>query len=178
MDAVIPLALAAVAVALVWVAPALMARQPRWRRAPRAALVAWQAVTVGGIVAALATGPAAIPLVLGGDHPGRHAAWLALLAGIASGAVIVRLAWQFQSSSRNDTVFPAPQSFVAGPPINVQVSVKDSKRYADSGGWGYGQFENDIPNPDAALTRNCLTCHAKLDALEKDADRVFTAYSH
>lgn len=91
MDAVIPLALAVVAVALVWVAPALMARQPRWRRAPRAALVAWQAVTVGGIVAALATGPAAIPLVLGGDHPGRYAGWLALLAGVASGAVIVRL---------------------------------------------------------------------------------------
>lgn len=93
------------------------------------------------------------------------------------GAVIVRLAWQFQSSPRNDTVFPAPQSFVAGPPINVQVSVKDSKRYADSGGWGYGQFENGVPNPDAALTRNCLACHAKLDALEKGADRVFTAYS-
>ncbi|MEP9360082.1 cytochrome P460 family protein [Sphingomonas sp. KR3-1] len=93
------------------------------------------------------------------------------------GAVIVRLAWQYQSSSRNDTVFPAPQSFVAGEPTNVQVSVKDSKRYAASGGWGYGQFEKGMANQDAALTRSCFACHAKLEALEAKADLVFTVYS-
>jgi len=93
------------------------------------------------------------------------------------GSVIVRLAWQYQSSTRNDTVFPAPQSFIAGPPTNVQVSVKDARRYAASGGWGYGQFENGVANPDAALTRSCFACHVKLDALEKNADLVFTAYS-
>ena len=93
------------------------------------------------------------------------------------GSVIVRLAWQYQSSSRNDTVFPAPQSFIAGPPTNVQVSVKDSKRYAASGGWGYGQFENGMANQDRMLTQSCFGCHVKLDALEKNADLVFTAYS-
>jgi hypothetical protein len=40
------------------------------------------------------------------------------------GAIIVRLAWRYDSSPRNDSVFPAPQSFVAGPPTNVQVSAK------------------------------------------------------
>lgn len=93
------------------------------------------------------------------------------------GAVIVRLAWQYQSSPRNDTVFPAPQSFVAGEPTNVQVSVKDSRRYAASGGWGYGQFEKGVANQDVALTRSCFACHAKLDALEAGADLVFTGYS-
>lgn len=93
------------------------------------------------------------------------------------GAVIVRLAWRFQSSPRNDTVFPAPQSFVAGDPVNVQVSVKDSKCYAASGGWGYGQFENGVANQDPALTRACFTCHAKLAALDSKADLVFTDYS-
>jgi hypothetical protein len=93
------------------------------------------------------------------------------------GAVIVRLAWRYQSSPRNDTVFPAPQSFVAGPPTNVQVSVKDSKRYAASGGWGYGQFENGLPNQDLALVQSCFACHSKLDALEKNTDLVFTHYS-
>ena len=93
------------------------------------------------------------------------------------GAVIVRLAWRFESSPRNDSVFPAPQSFVAGAPINVQVSVKDARRYAASGGWGYGQFENGVANQDPALTRACFTCHAKLDALDKNADLVFTDYS-
>ena len=93
------------------------------------------------------------------------------------GTVIVRLAWRFESSPRNDSFFPAPQSFVAGEPINVQVSVKDSKRYAASGGWGYGQFDNGVANRNATLTQACFTCHAKLDALEKNADFVFTAYS-
>jgi hypothetical protein len=93
------------------------------------------------------------------------------------GAVIVRLAWRFQSSPRNDTVFPAPQSFIAGDPVNVQVSVKDAKRYAASAGWGYGQFENGVANQDSALTGACFTCHAKLEALDKKADLVFTDYS-
>jgi hypothetical protein len=54
-------------------------------------------------------------------------------------SVIVRLAWRYQSSPRNDQVFPVPQSFVSDEPINVQVSVKDSKRYAATAGWDYGQ---------------------------------------
>ncbi len=91
------------------------------------------------------------------------------------GAVIVRLAWQYESSPRNDAVFPAPQSFVAGAPTNVQVSVKDSRLYAASGGWGYGQFDSGKANPSEALTRSCFACHAKLDA---GSDQVFTAYSH
>jgi hypothetical protein len=93
------------------------------------------------------------------------------------GAILVRLAWRFQSSPRNDSVFPAPQSFIAGDPINVQVSVKDPKRYAASGGWGFGQFENGVANKDTALTKACFTCHTKLDALDKNADLVFTNYS-
>lgn len=90
------------------------------------------------------------------------------------GAVIVRLAWRYQSSARNDAVFPAPQSFVAGAPTNVQVSVKNMRRYATSGGWGYGQFDNGQPNADEALTRSCAACHAKLDAAD---DQVFTGYA-
>jgi len=90
------------------------------------------------------------------------------------GTVIARLAWRYQSSPRNDAVFPAPQSFVAGPPTNVQVSVKDSTRYAASGGWGYGQFEGGKPNPDATLVQTCSACHSKL---AKSADFVFTDYS-
>lgn len=90
------------------------------------------------------------------------------------GAVIARLAWQYQSSARNDAVFPAPQSFVAGPPTNVQVIVKDAKRYAATGGWGYGQFEGGKPNLNAALAQACFACHAKLD---RSADFVFTAYA-
>ncbi|SDA35375.1 cytochrome P460 family protein [Sphingomonas sp. NFR15] len=90
------------------------------------------------------------------------------------GATIVRLAWRYQSSPRNDAVFPAPQSFVAGAPTNVQVSVKDARRYASSGGWGYGQFEGGKANRDETLTRSCVACHTKLP---KSADLVFTDYA-
>jgi hypothetical protein len=93
------------------------------------------------------------------------------------GATIVRLAWRYESSPRNDSVFPAPQSFVAGAPINVQVSVKDSKRYAATRGWGYGQFEDGLPNQDPTLVQSCFACHRKLEAIQPDADLVFTGYS-
>ncbi|WP_375194357.1 cytochrome P460 family protein [Sphingobium sp.] len=90
------------------------------------------------------------------------------------GAVIVRLAWRYQSSPRNDAVFPAPQSFIAGEPTNIQVSVKDSRRYPGSGGWGYGQFERGIANPSATLAQSCFACHAKL---KKGDDLVFTDWA-
>ncbi|PTQ10263.1 cytochrome P460 [Sphingomonas oleivorans] len=93
------------------------------------------------------------------------------------GTIIVRLAWRYQSSYRNDAVFLAPQSFVAGPPTNIQVSVKDSKRYAATGGWGYGQFEGELPNRDPAVVQACFACHVKLEKLEHGADFVFTGYS-
>jgi hypothetical protein len=93
------------------------------------------------------------------------------------GSIIVRVAWRYQSSPRNDAFFPSPQSFVAGEPTNVQVSVKDSKRYASSAGWGYGQFENGLPNTDRAVNESCFACHTKLSKTEPDADFVFTGYA-
>jgi len=90
MGGVIALALALLAVALAWVAPALMARQTRFRRAPRAALFAWQAVTVGAILAALAVAPAAVPTLLDGDDPRRHL-WAVLVAAAVSGLLLARL---------------------------------------------------------------------------------------
>lgn len=90
------------------------------------------------------------------------------------GAIIARLAYVYESSPENDRVFPAPQSFVAGKPTNVQISVKDSKKYPDTGGWGYGQFENGIANPSEPLIRTCFACHEKLD---ESKDFVFSHYS-
>jgi Zn-dependent protease with chaperone function len=92
MEPVIPFALATLAVLLAWVAPGPMARQKRFRRSPRAALVAWQAVSAGGILAALAAAPAALPLLLRGDDPGSHLA-LVLPAVLVSAAVLARLLW-------------------------------------------------------------------------------------
>lgn len=90
------------------------------------------------------------------------------------GSIIARLAYVYKSSPENDAVFPAPQSFVAGDPTNVQISVKDSKKYAESGGWGYGQFENGIANQSEPLLKTCFACHQTLDPSK---DLVFSHYS-
>jgi hypothetical protein len=89
------------------------------------------------------------------------------------GTIIARVAWEYQSSAANNAVFPAPQSFVAGPPTNVQVSAKDSQRYAATGGWGYGQFEDNKPDPSVSLMNTCFACHSKVAS----SDLVFSHYS-
>lgn len=108
---------------------------------------------------------------------GNEAAAQAFRSGsrpFPDGAKIVRIAWKLVPSARNDAIFGKPQSFVAGEPTNVQVEVKDSRRYRATGGWGYGQFENGRANPDAALIATCYSCHRKLPASE---DLIFTRYS-
>ena len=88
------------------------------------------------------------------------------------GAVIARLAWVYTSSEANDKVFGRQQSFVAGPAINVQFMVKDSKKYAATGGWGFAQFKDDKPDPTAKLD-TCFSCHEP----GKAHDYVFTYYA-
>jgi hypothetical protein len=90
------------------------------------------------------------------------------------GAKIARVAWTLVPSVRNNAIFGRPQSFVAGEPTNVQIEVKDSRRYGSTGGWGYGQFENGKANTNAALMGTCFACHSKLSASD---DFIFTSYA-
>jgi hypothetical protein len=89
------------------------------------------------------------------------------------GAIIARLAWSHDASDENNKVFGRPQSFVAGLPKNgVQFMIKDSKKYASTGGWGYGHFEDGKSAGDSVL-KSCYPCHAAI----KDRDFVFTRYA-
>ena len=103
------------------------------------------------------------------------------------GTIIARLAWKQTVSEENNRAFgPAAekqlgaegaqkllsQSFVAGPALNVQFMVKDSKKYAATGGWGFAQFDDGKPADEAAL-KTCFACHTPA----KDRDFVFTHYS-
>jgi Cytochrome P460 len=89
------------------------------------------------------------------------------------GAIIARLAWSYVPSEENNKVFGRPQSFVAGPPKNgVQFMVKDSKKYAATGGWGFAQF-NDGKPADEAVHKTCFPCHEPVTA----RDFVFTRYA-
>jgi len=88
---VIALGLVLLAVVLAGPTPRVMARWGAFRRAPRAALVAWQAVTVSAIVAALAAAPAILPLVLlDGQTVAQHIMILAVAVAV-SGIMLARL---------------------------------------------------------------------------------------
>ena len=90
------------------------------------------------------------------------------------GAIIARIAWSYDASDENNKVFGRTQSFVAGAPKNgVQFMFKDSKKYASTGGWGYGHF-NDGKSADEAVLKKCFPCHQAIGG----RDFVFTRYSH
>ncbi len=83
--------LVALTVVLAWPTPRVMARQQVFRRAPRAALVAWQAVTVSAIISALAAAPAILPLVLfDGQTIEQHFMIMAVAIAV-SGVMLARL---------------------------------------------------------------------------------------
>jgi len=89
------------------------------------------------------------------------------------GTIIAALHYRFISSEENNRVFGRAQSFVAGPPTNVQFMVKDSKKYASTGGWGFGHFNSDGNAVDDAFMKTCFPCHQKM----KERDLVFTRYA-
>jgi hypothetical protein len=56
---------------------------------------------------------------------------------------------------------------------------KDSKRFPDSSGWGYGQFNYDAASgtfkpfgDDSSFATKCYKCHT----IVKEKDYIFTAY--
>jgi hypothetical protein len=104
------------------------------------------------------------------------------------GTIIARLAYNQVTSEENNKVIRAAAeqrglsaeqiekllaaSFVAGAPTNVQFMVKDSKKYASTGGWGFAQFTNGKPDAEA-VQKTCFSCHAPA----RDRDFVFTQYA-
>src|SRR5262249_17186272 len=103
------------------------------------------------------------------------------------GTIIARLAWNQTASEENNNAVRRvlergvgadvaqkilAESFVAGPPTNVQFMVKDSTKYASTGGWGFAQFTGGKPDGEKVHS-TCFSCHAPA----KDRDYVFTRYS-
>jgi hypothetical protein len=89
------------------------------------------------------------------------------------GAIIARLAWSYDPLEESSEAFGQPQSFVAGPPKNgVQFMVKDSKKYASTGGWGFAHF-NDGKPADEAVHNACFACHK----IAGSSDFVFNRYA-
>jgi hypothetical protein len=76
------------------------------------------------------------------------------------------------------------QPTVAGELHDVDFMVKDAKRFADSGGWGYGAFRWDetsasfrpSDNTDMPPQANDARCGAACHTIVKNRDYVFTEY--
>ncbi len=88
------------------------------------------------------------------------------------GTIIAALHYRNVPSEENNKVFGQAQSFVPGAPTNIQFMIKDSRKYAATGGWGFGHFADGKPG-DAAFMKSCFPCHEKIKA----TDLVFTRYA-
>jgi len=96
------------------------------------------------------------------------------------GAKLAKIHW----NPKKMETFPA--ATVPGTQHDMDFMVKDSKRFPDSGGWGWGVFEYDAASdtfrpgtesdmPPQANDAKCgFTCHT----IVKARDYVFTDYGH
>jgi len=91
------------------------------------------------------------------------------------GTIIARIAWSYVPSEENNKVFGRTQSFVPGSPPDwyLQFMVKDSRKYATTGGWGFAQFDKDGKAADEAMHKACFSCHEPV----RGRDFVFTRYT-
>src|ERR1700761_6164893 len=83
------------------------------------------------------------------------------------GTVLAKLAW------KHVPVSGVKGAFVTGDATTVQIMVKDSKKYASTGGWGFCRFINGKP-VNEAQHKTCFACH---EAHASDHDFVFTRFA-
>ena len=95
------------------------------------------------------------------------------------GSKMAKVEWRPRKSTDD------PGITVPGAVYDVDFMVKDSKRFADSGGWGYAVFKHDAESgtyTPATLThkppqRNDAKCGSACHTRAKAKDYVFTEYA-
>jgi hypothetical protein len=99
---------------------------------------------------------------------------------VPDGAKMAKVHWE---ATKRD--YPGPP-LMTGKQVNADFMMKDSKRFADSGGWGYASFGYDAASdtfspatteskPPQEHDAKCgFACHT----IVKDRDFVFTEYAH
>jgi hypothetical protein len=133
----------------------------------------WQVVSIsqdGGAIAAILANPAMIAAYRAGV-PGNGKPF-------PDGSRMAKIHWNPKASE----TFPA--ATVPGALKDVDFMVKDTKRFADSGGWGYAVFDYDAasdkfkPGTDASKPPqgNDAKCGFACHTIVKTRDYVFTEY--
>jgi hypothetical protein len=135
----------------------------------------WQVINVshhGDVFAAILGNPAMIDAYKAGI-PGNGKPF-------PDGAKMAKIHW---SAIKNEDAPGKP--LVGGAQTNADFMVKDSKRFADSGGWGWASFEYDAASstfrpstesdrPPQAHDAKCgFACHTEA----KNRDYVFSSYA-
>jgi cytochrome P460 len=134
----------------------------------------WQVISIshnGALMAAILGNPAMIGAYKSGI-PGNGKPF-------PDGAKMAKIHW----NPKNNVAYPG-QPLVPNTLHDIDFMVKDSKRFADSGGWGYGEFEYDAASetfrpgtltdqpPQASDAKCGFACHTVV----KNQDYVFTAF--
>jgi hypothetical protein len=134
----------------------------------------WQAI-------GLSHNEGAVALILG--NPAMIAAFQSGIPGngkpFPDGARMAKIHW----NPKKNEFFP--DTTVPGTQHDVDFMVKDSKKYADSGGWGYAVFEIDPTTTtfrpgntaDKPPQSNDAKCGAACHTIVKSKDYVFTDYA-
>jgi hypothetical protein len=97
---------------------------------------------------------------------------------VPDGAKMAKIHWK----PKANTFFP--DKTVPGTLVNVDFMLKDSKRFADSGGWGYAVFDYDAasdkftPGTEAGTPPqgNDAKCGFSCHSVAESRDYVFTEY--
>jgi len=97
---------------------------------------------------------------------------------VPDGAKMAKIHW----TPRQNELFP--ETTVPGKLLNVDFMLKDSKRFADSGGWGYAVFDYDAASdtfkPGTLASKppqgNDAKCGFACHLTAKTRDYVFTDY--
>jgi len=134
---------------------------------------AWQAISTSGddkVVAVILGNPVMINAYEAGI-PGNG-------KPVPDGAKMAKVHW----NQKKNQFFP--NATVPGTLVNVDFMVKDSKRFADSGGWGYAVFDYDAKTDTftpgtlagSPPQGNDAKCGAACHTIVKTRDYVFTEY--
>jgi hypothetical protein len=133
----------------------------------------WQTIAIsnGELLAVILGNPAMIEAYKAGA-PGNGKPF-------PDGAKMAKIHWNPKKS-----VAEPGQPLVPSTLHDIDFMVKDSKRFADSGGWGYGEFEYDTASdtfrPGTAADQppqvNDAKCGFACHTIVQKQDYVFTAY--
>jgi hypothetical protein len=88
------------------------------------------------------------------------------------GTILAALHYRNVPSDENNKSLARSNLLFPGLPRTFSLWSRDSKKYAATGGWGFGHFA-DGKHGDAAFMKSCFPCHEKAKA----TDLVFTRYA-